>query len=78
MKLNLICWLVLVVLTIAGVTVSGANLGGATHGIILSAAFVKSGLVGWRFMELHRAHVAWKSAFLLLIAGLTGLFFVLA
>ena len=78
MKLNLICWLFLVILTIAGFLVSGAHLGAATSAIVLSAAFVKSGLVGWRFMELHRAHIAWRSAFLLMIASLIGLFFVLA
>ena len=77
MKLNTLCWLLLILLTGIGVTVSDAFHGPRAAGIILGAALIKSGLVGWRFMELHAAHRLWKGGFLLLITGLTGLLCVL-
>lgn len=69
MKLNAYYWLFLILLTILGVTVSGM----CGRGIILGAAFLKSGLEGWRFMELCNAHRLWKGIFLILISGVFGL-----
>lgn len=78
MKTNTIVWMILVLLTVTGVIVSDAVHGPGAAGTILVAALGKTILVGWRFMELHTAHLLWKSAFLLLMAGLLGLFYGLA
>ena len=78
MKTNALCWLTLILLTITGVMISEGESGLNSTLIILSAALIKSGLVGWRFMELHTAHVIWKTAFLFMMSGLFGLLYVLA
>jgi hypothetical protein len=78
MRINTVCWLLLILLTITGVTVSGTDHGSNAAAIILMAALIKSGLVGWRFMELHTAHGLWKAGFLMLITGLVGLIYGLA
>lgn len=78
MNTNTLCWLLLILLTLTGVSVSGTDHGSSATAIILSAALVKSGLVGWRFMELHTAHAVWKAGFLVLITGLVGLLFALS
>ena len=78
MKTNTLCWLGLILLTITGVAASGTDHRAHVTLIILSAAWIKSGLVAWQFMELRTAHVLWKTGFLTLITGLVALLFLLA
>lgn len=78
MKLNTLCWLGLILLTLTGVMASEAMPNPVTLWIVLSAAWIKMSLVGWRFMELHSAHGLWKAGFLLMITGLVGLLCLLA
>lgn len=74
-RANGIVWVVLTLLTLAAFGLGGRT--GAGHGAlwILPLAAGKGLLLAWRFMELHVAHRAWKLAFLLLLATLTGFLF---
>lgn len=66
-------WLALTVLTLASFSLGLGNTG--DHGAfwILLLALGKALLLGFRFMELHVAHVAWKCAFIGALSTLVGL-----
>lgn len=70
MRANAFVWLILV-----GLTLVAFGLGdwtGWRHGpfLILALAGIKGGLLGWRYMELRVAHLAWRVAFgLALVVG---------
>ena len=76
MKTNSWIWIALILLSASSFSVSGK--GTMATVIILGAAGVKAGLVGWRFMELRTAHVAWKLAFPILLFGTVGLLCLLS
>ena len=77
MKTNTICWIGLILLTIAGFSASERGESSQATLIILTAALIKSLLIGWRFMELHAAHALWKGGFLVMIGGILGLVYLL-
>ena len=64
MRANGLIWILL--LTVSAV---GFRARGIEGGTILLAASVKSLLVGWQFMELRSAHLAWRLGFGLLVLG---------
>ncbi len=78
MKANTWTWAALLLLTVLGFSVSEAAHGTSAAAFILGAASVKSGLVGWRFMELRSAHLVWRLALFTLFAGVLGLVFLLS
>lgn len=77
MKANTWTWAALLVLSVLGFLVSETAPGMTAAAFILGTAGVKSGLVGWRFMELRSAHLVWKLALFALLAAVLGLVFLL-
>ena len=73
MKANGICWVFLILLTLAGVMISNVDQSSKTGVLIMSAALIKSTLVGWRFMELHSAHALWKVGFVAMVGWIVVL-----
>lgn len=71
-------WIALMLLSASSFSVSESARGATASVIILSVAGVKAGLVGWQFMELRTAHLAWKLAFAILLAGTLGLICLLS
>lgn len=78
MKSNTWIWIALMLLSASSFSVSGTARGITAALIILGAAGVKAGLVGWQFMELRSAHLAWKLAFPILLVGTLGLICLLS
>lgn len=78
MKRNVYCWILLIALTVTGTAASDGGSGDWPNLVILLAAYLKCLAVGWRFMELHSAHVAWKCGFIALTTAMIGLFFGLS
>lgn len=74
MRANTCIWAVLLALSVLSFSLSGPT----AAALILSAAGVKSALVGWQFMELRTAHVVWRLGLLTLLAGVLGLVWLLA
>lgn len=77
MKSNTDCWIFLILLTLVGVMISDVDQSSKTGVLIMSAALIKSALVGWRFMELHSAHRLWRTGFLAVIGGIVVLLYCL-
>lgn len=62
-RASTVTWLALVALTLTSFTLSETSGVRAAVLPILIAALAKASLVGFQFMELRAAHVAWKVAF---------------
>lgn len=62
MKSNLLTWIALLLLCAVSLLARGAV------GLILGAAGLKCGTLGWRYMELRSAHWFWRLALLGLVA----------
>jgi hypothetical protein len=77
MKANTWTWAALLLLTVSGFSASETAHGTTAAAFILGAAGLKSGLVGWRFMELRSAHVVWKLALFALLSGVLALVLLL-
>ena len=77
MKADTWTWAALLLLTVLGFSVREGAHGTTAAAFILGAAGLKSGLVGWRFMELRSAHLVWKLALFTLFAAVLGLVFLL-
>ena len=77
MKTNTVCWIFLILLTLAGVMISDVDQSAKAGALIMSAALIKSTLVGWRFMELHSAHALWRASFVAMVGGIVGLLYCL-
>ena len=73
MKANTVTWFALVALSALSFSVGGRSL----PALVLTAAGLKSALLGWRFMELHTAAPVWKAAFLSLLVVLLTLIYLL-
>jgi hypothetical protein len=73
MKVNTCIWAVLLALSVLSFSLSGPT----AAALILSAAGVKSALVGWQFMELRTAHFVWRLGLFALLAGMLGLVWLL-
>ena len=78
MKTNTWIWIALVLLSASSFWLSGTPQGATVAITILGAAGVKATLVGWQFMELRSAHLAWKLGFPLLLVGTLGLICLLS
>lgn len=61
---NTIVWLLLMLFTVFGVSISGKNFAII---LLLVLAIVKIFLVVFQFMELKKAHLFWKMSFSILI-----------
>ncbi len=68
----------LTTLTVASFSLGVGNGGGHGASWILLLALGKALLLGFRFMELHAAHVAWKWAFVGALGILIGALFGVA
>lgn len=77
MKAHTWTWAALLLLTVLGFFVSETGHGATAAAFILGAAGVKSGLVGWQFMEMRSAHLVWRLALFSLLTGILGLVFLL-
>ena len=77
MKANTWIWTALLLLSASSFSVSESADKNMAATLILGAAGLKSGLVGWQFMELRSAHLVWKLAFFALLAGVLGLVYLL-
>jgi len=77
MKANAWAWAAQLLLTVSGFSVSESAHGTTAAAFILGAAGLKSGLVGWQFMELRCAHLVWKLALFALLSGVLALIFLL-
>lgn len=64
MKRNLVVWILLIVLTIASFLFSETSIARFSVIALLTTPLVKCYLVGFQFMELNKAHVFWRIAFL--------------
>ena len=73
MKTNTWIWITLMLMTVSSFSVSETGRGTNAAIFILGAAALKAGMVGWQFMELRAAHIAWRFAFTLLLVGTLGL-----
>lgn len=73
MRTNTITWLALLTLSALSFSVAGRSL----PVLVLTAAGLKSALLGWHFMELHTAAPLWKAAFLTLLTLLLTLIYLL-
>ncbi len=62
-------WITLVALSVTGLAAREALQLGALTATVLGAAAAKCTLVGWQFMELRAAHIAWRIATLALVAA---------
>jgi lipopolysaccharide export LptBFGC system permease protein LptF len=62
MKANLITWLVLISLTVTGYFFSGSTRSGSALALLILTLFgIKFLSIGYQFMELKKAHPAWKT-----------------
>ena len=78
MNTNTWIWAALLLLSASSFSVSGTTQGAVATATILGAAGVKAALVGWQFMELRSAHLAWKLALPVLLVGTLGLICLLS
>ncbi|WP_414664397.1 cytochrome C oxidase subunit IV family protein [Horticoccus sp. 23ND18S-11] len=78
MKTNAWTWALLVMLTTGSFWTRGALHGRDAVWIILAAAGVKCGGLGWYFMELRAAHWIWRAGLAALVFGVLGVVGVLA
>lgn len=72
MKANTCTWIALILLSVSSFSLSEAGRAPTAALFILGAAALKACLVGWQFMGLRSAHLAWKVAFPLLLAATLG------
>ncbi|MCC7377240.1 MAG: cytochrome C oxidase subunit IV family protein [Verrucomicrobiales bacterium] len=78
MRANLYVLVLLVGLTVGLFAVGGdATPGALAAACVLPVAGAKAILVGWQFMELRRAHVAWRLGSLLVFGLVFGALVVL-
>lgn len=77
MKRNCITWLCLMSFTLAGWSISATEQRTNAPWIILMVALVKAIMVGWRFMEIHAAHMLWKFSFFTLSITIIGVLCIL-
>ena len=68
---NFVTWIVLVLLTLVSFLSSESSLGNYTVIALLAIMIIKCVLVGFQFMELKKAHFAWKLAFISAIGVFT-------
>ncbi len=62
MKANLITWLALISLTVTGYFFSDSTLSGRTLALLILLLYgIKFLSIGFQFMELKKAHPAWKT-----------------
>ena len=77
MKANTWTWAILLLLTASSFSLSTTAPGYFAAACILGGAGVKAGLVGWRFMDLHGAHILWKLGLAALLCVLLGVLLLL-
>ena len=68
---NFVTWIVLVLLTLVSFLSSESSLGNYAVIALLAIMIIKCVLVGIQFMELRKAHIAWKLAFISVIGIFT-------
>jgi len=78
-KINTISWFLLVLLTLSGYLVSeqSVSIGLLPLLLILGATAIKYFTVGFQFLDLKHAHVAWKIIFIALVSLFLLLIFIL-
>lgn len=59
--------MLLVVLTLISYVFAEFSIGSYSVWALMNVAFIKCSLVGFSFMELHKAHFVWRLAFISLI-----------
>lgn len=78
MNITFTTWLILVTLSVVSYAAHASTWGrGATIAIVV-IALIKCGLVGFRFMELRKAHPAWKTVFVTLIGAFSIFLLIMA
>ena len=64
-KSNIITWILLIALTVAAYMFSEGNLSGNTLVLfIMAITIIKFTSIGFQFVELKHAHMAWKVLFI--------------
>lgn len=71
MNTNIITWIFLIALSLISYFSSASDLGRASVFALMAVAILKCLLVGFQYMELRHAHLAWKLAFVSLIGLFT-------
>lgn len=77
MKATTCTWAALLLLSALSYSISETAHGRMSTALILGAAGLKSGLVGWEFMELRTAHLVWRLALFAMLAGVLSLVYLL-
>jgi hypothetical protein len=69
---NGLIWVALVVVSAASFGAGGSVGGTGITALLLLAAALKLLLVGWQFMALRSAHLAWRLVLVALVSGFVG------
>ncbi len=77
MRAHALTWITLLTLSAVSFRAGGSE-GDALAGTILLATSIKCLLVGWQFMGLRSAHLAWRLGFVVLVSGLPLSVYLLA
>jgi len=80
LRINTITWIILLLLTIFGFFIAeGSSLSKSIIlGLILSATVIKFLAVGFQFIDLKEAHIAWRVLFVVFILLFVTVIFFLA
>ena len=73
MNKSIITWILLLAFTLASYIFAESSIGRFSILALMGIALAKCSIVGFQFMELHKAHIVWRIAFL----SVFGIFMVI-